>query len=264
VKNVLILGIDSDIGRTLSDHFLKKGYQVLGSTRQSRTLKKNPSGLEEFHLDFESEESVLSGFQFLSNKNCVWEMVIVAIGILEPLGPLSLIPGKTLRKNFQVNLLSPVLIVQELLRNSLVPNGGLVVSFAGSGTNSAPKNYFAYSLSKVALIKAMELFSVEYPECGFISLGTGWIKTKIHSQTLSAGPIMGEAYFETLRRLEEDDFGNLQDLTSFFDWIETAPRDLVTGRNFSLQGDDWAATNFLQKLKSDPNNHKLRRGMIKP
>ena len=69
--------------------------------------------------------------------------------------------------------------------------------FAGGGTNGAVEHYSAYTISKIASIKVCELLAAEYPEHVFFALGPGWVDTKIHEQTLMAGPMAGRNHQKT-------------------------------------------------------------------
>ena len=105
----------------------------------------------------------------------------------------------------------------------------------------------------------MELLASEIPSIKFVSLGTGWMDTPIHTQTLEAGGAAGDAYFDTLKRLEMNNFGKPTDLLNFVDWAISAEKEIVSGRNFSLQGDPWSDQKLSEELKKDTSMFKLRR-----
>jgi NAD(P)-dependent dehydrogenase (short-subunit alcohol dehydrogenase family) len=130
---------------------------------------------------------------------------------------------------------------------------------AGGGINSSPKQYSSYTLSKVSLTKSMELLSSEEPGIKFISLGTGWIDTPIHNQTLNAGASAGSALAETLRRYESKEFVDINKIMEFIKWAESESSDVITGRNFSLQNDNWSSVALREKLLADNDFYKLRR-----
>jgi hypothetical protein len=43
------------------------------------------------------------------------------------------------------------------------------------------------------------------------------------------------------------------------DWVIEAPREIVSGRNFSVVFDAWDDQSLAAILRSDPNMYKLRR-----
>ena len=127
------------------------------------------------------------------------------------------------------------------------------------GINSAPTNYSAYTISKVALTKAVEIFSAENPDIRFVSLGTGWIKSPIHDQTLAAGNASGSTQKELLRRIELNEFQSIESVSEFILWSFHVAGQSVTGRNFSLVHDSWGTTELVSELEKNPDKFKLRR-----
>ena len=88
--------------------------------------------------------------------------------------------------------------------HGLLPNRNLdkasipsVLMFAGPGTNNAPKDYSALTISKIALIKMVELFDAEIIDTSFSILGPGWVKTKFHDSTIQSKDAAGSNYFKT-------------------------------------------------------------------
>ena len=81
-----------------------------------------------------------------------------------------------------------------------------MITFAGGGTNSAPRYNSSYVSSKIALTKSMELLDAEYEDTRFSILGPGWVKTKIHTEMLDASDDMKCEKLETSKRLSENNF----------------------------------------------------------
>jgi NAD(P)-dependent dehydrogenase (short-subunit alcohol dehydrogenase family) len=134
-----------------------------------------------------------------------------------------------------------------------------VIFFAGGGTNSAPINFSAYTLSKIALIKAVELLDAEHQGLCFTIIGPGWVKTKIHSETLRAGKASGQAHKETSRRLELGEFTPMSQVIDCCDWLLNSSKDVIGGRNFSVVHDPWGNDYLNKTLRDNPDMYKLRR-----
>ena len=61
----------------------------------------------------------------------------------------------------------------------------------------------AYTLSKIASIKAVELLDAE-KDTKFTILGPGWVKTKIHKSTIDQPRSSGDNYkkqYKTLKKI---------------------------------------------------------------
>lgn len=252
----LIVGYDSELGKAIGSHLENKGWSVFGTSRRPESVCDSI-----FFLDARDTKSIHSALSvFLANAQD-WDLIVLALGVLNPVGRITDINFEEWSESFDVNFLNQVLIIKTMIEmtSTLPEKNRRILTFAGSGTNSAPKNFSSYVLSKIALIKATELFAAEYPEFTFLSLGTGWMKSPIHQQTLNAGLMAGEAYAETKRRLESGDFGDPLQLTSFIDWYLKCNDPGISGRNVALQGDDWSNGNFLDELTASQDSFKLRR-----
>lgn len=251
-----IVGHDSELGKLIGDHLEDCGWQVFGTTRRPERVSESM-----FFLDALDAESVNSAVENFLEKDHDWDLLVLAIGMLNPVGKITEVDFKIWRESFEVNFISQLFLIKNLIEKStLLPEKSRkILTFAGSGTNSAPKNFSAYTLSKIALTKATELLAAEYPKITFLSLGTGWMKSPIHQQTLNAGSCAADAYGETQRRIEENDFGDPLQLIKFIDWYLESNAPELSGRNIALQGDDWHAPNFIEILTASTDSFKLRR-----
>ena len=260
MNRAVIVGIDSGLGALIADDLQIKGWEVLGTSR--RELLKESSHSKRFKVsfcDFLVNSSIDSCAAEIINENADWQILILAIGILDPIGPFETIDFEKWEDSYRVNFLGQMRFIQQMLKPRSETTNRLVLTFAGGGTNTATLNFSSYTLAKISLIKAMELLAAEIQDTKFVSLGTGWMDTPIHHQTLAAENNAGSAYLDTLERIESGNFGKAADLLDFIDWCWSEDKVLVSGRNFSLQGDPWRESQLNENLKTDINMFKLRR-----
>jgi NAD(P)-dependent dehydrogenase (short-subunit alcohol dehydrogenase family) len=254
MPNVLIAGIDSALGKQIKQSLSSNGWSVWGTTRRRSNVTHN-----NFFCNFESSDSIDKCVNKLSLKIKTLDLLIISIGTLEPIGIFRTIDFDSWEKNFYVNFTGPLRFIRLLIPKMLKVKSPLVITFAGGGINSATTNYSSYTLSKIALTKAMELLATEEPKIRFISLGTGWIDTPIHSQTLKAGMNAGAKLYETIRRYSDNDFNDISEVSKFIAWIYDQNLEAISGRNFSLKFDSWGSENLIEKLLLDKDMFKLRR-----
>ncbi len=129
-------------------------------------------------------------------------------------------------------------------------------------SNHETKAVSAYTMSKIALIKMVELLDAEMPDVRFVSVGPGWVKTKIHEEMIKAGPVGGDGYSATVRKLQDADPNAWTEMTSVVeccDWLIAADRSAIGGRNFSVANDEWRRPTLAVALRQDHNMYKLRR-----
>jgi short-subunit dehydrogenase len=135
-----------------------------------------------------------------------------------------------------------------------------VLFFAGGGTNSATNYYSAYTLSKIALIKACELLDSEINDVKFSVIGPGWVKTKIHQATLECKESWAVQTVEkTARKMLSDDCISMDAVIHSFEWVLEQSKKIVGGRNFSTASDCWGNEQLSKMLESDQSMYKLRR-----
>jgi NAD(P)-dependent dehydrogenase (short-subunit alcohol dehydrogenase family) len=182
-------------------------------------------------------------------------------GTQDPVGAFIECSFDEWEESVRVNFTSQMRIIRELLSSRRVNSalGPCVLLFAGGGTNSAPVNYSAYTVSKIALIKMCELLHAEISDTRFAMVGPGWVKTKIHDSTLKAGVRAGANYQRTIDKLVSNQCTPMDQVLDCCDWLVDASRELVGGRNFSVVFDMWGTEQLAKMLAEDPNMYKLRR-----
>jgi short-subunit dehydrogenase len=259
----IIISISSDIGFYLAKDWLNLGVQVSGTYRtwSNKCDELLKLGAKLIQCDLGDIKSIDDSIREL-NKNNKWDDLIVATGSQEPIGNFSDCNIEVWSNSIDVNFTSQIRFIHGLLPNrnledSCVPS---VLMFAGGGTNSATIDYSAYTISKIASIKMIELLDAEINDTTFSILGPGWVKTKIHDATLQSKEVAGDNYFKTLDMLDKngEKCNPMEDVINCCNWILSSDRELVGGRNFSLVFDPWDSKE-IEKIRDDSNNFKLRR-----
>ena len=182
---------------------------------------------------------------------------VIALGTLEPIGHFHETSWHEWEMSISVNLTAQLHATHTALL--FRKPDALFLFFAGAGTNSATKRMSAYTVSRIALIKMAELLQVEIQNARFCILGPGWVDTKIHQEVLNAGKRSGEHLSVTAARIASQDFVPMENVLDFIDWISTQPAEVIGGRNFSVEYDDWRSEKFAGMLRADNELGRLRR-----
>lgn len=262
--NAVVMSASSDIGSALCERWVRRGWKVFGTYRtNSASIEKLRSmGLGLLSCDLSEPESVRRACTELRGLCPNWRALVICPGSTEPVGPFLDCNFQDWADSIRVNFTAQMQLVHELLntREVSAPRGPSVIFFAGGGTNDAPRNYSAYIISKIALIKMCELLDAEVADTKFSIIGPGWVKTKIHSATLRAGRRAGSNYQKVVDRLKNGEGWTPMDaVLDCCDWIVNQPRQTVSGRNFSVVYDAWKTAELESALAEDPNLYKLRR-----
>jgi NAD(P)-dependent dehydrogenase (short-subunit alcohol dehydrogenase family) len=257
----IVISASSDIGLALALDWLAAGCEVHATYRTPGTAVDElaNAGASVLPCDLADTASICRAGEELRRRAIDWDVLVLAAGTIEPIGPFAECDFEAWSASMQVNFTGPMRVLRELLPARRRGGEPLALFFAGGGTNNATVNYSAYTLAKIALIKAVELLAAEIGDCRFSIVGPGWVNTKIHQATLAAGPRAGEAYRRTREKLATDDWVPMDRVVACCNWLVQAPADVITGRNFSTAGDAWGDGRLDELLRNDPDMYKLRR-----
>jgi len=262
-RSAIIISASSDIGTAMSQRWLARGWNVLGTyqTRSQAVDELEAHGVKVVRCDLSDPQSVRDACSALRALCPAWDVLVMCPGTQNPVGAFVECNFDEWEESVRINFTSQMRIIHELLPSRQV-NSTLepcVLLFAGGGTNNAPVNYSAYTISKIALIKMCELLDAEVLDTRFVIVGPGWVKTKIHESTLKAGARAGTNYQRTIQKLASDECTPMDQVLDCCDWVVDAPRESVSGRNFSVAFDMWGTEELAQRLAEEPNMYKLRR-----
>jgi NAD(P)-dependent dehydrogenase (short-subunit alcohol dehydrogenase family) len=261
--DVVIIGASSDIGSALAERYLRRGDRVWGTFRSetATTERLRAAGATLVAADISAPEAIKEFADRLRVEGIGWHRLISAVGLLAPIGPFFETDFEEWERSVQVNSTAQLRALHALRPLQSKEEPARCILFAGGGTNGPFDSYSAYCLGKLMLIKACELLHSECPDLVISILGTGWVATRIHEQTLSAGAAAGPNLERTKNFLADAGaMGTpIETVADCIDWCFAAPRAAVGGRNFSIVHDGWREEGFIEALMAYPDDGKLRR-----
>lgn len=263
METVFILSLSSDIGAYLAAHYAERGFSVAGAHRGELPagLRGNPA-VNALRCDLEDPASGAQLADFCRKQGLAWTRFVSCVGRLSPVGRFFDTAFDDWSASVQVNSLAQLRALHALYPHRRMGKTNSVVFFAGGGTNGPFPNYSAYCVGKLALIKMCELLDDEAPDLNTFIVGTGWVRTKIHAQTLEAGSAAGKNFETTRAFLADAQKGtSMAEIAAMIEWGVERGRDVAGGRNFSVVHDGWREGGELlaQALRADPHKFKLRR-----
>lgn len=259
---VVIIGISSDIGHELAVRYAAQNWTVWGTHRTQTGLSDLPRDIGLIPCDLTSRDSMADAVEKFRGAGLMWDVLVVAAGTEEPIGPFWECDDDAWEQGIQINSLSPLRLVRNLypLRNK--SGAASVAFFSGSGTNNPAPAYSSYCASKIMLIKMCELLDAESSDTSFFIIGPGIVRTRIHEQTLRASTQSGSNYQRVVEFLRSPDPGTSHDdIFSCLQWCVNAGKAVIGGRNISLVYDSWrdGGSALARLLAADVNLYKLRR-----
>lgn len=263
-KNVFILGVGSDIGVQLADRYLKQGYTVMGTYRHKDSVKSLWAKRDILLLkcDIGRKFSVNECTGKYKKLSKPWDIFISCVGSMEPIGKFFECDFNRWEQSVIVNSTAQLRFLHEIFPLRRKGKSCHVAFFAGGGTNSPFTNYSAYCSSKIMLIKMCELLDDENSDLNVFIVGPGWVRTKIHGQTLNSRSNSGDNYERTKEFLKSNNPGtDYQNIYDCINWCISKGNSVAGGRNFSIVHDPWRdkESSLVRQLRNNPDKFKLRR-----
>lgn len=182
-----------------------------------------------------------------------WDLVIVAIGKVAPVGLWHEQGHERWDETIRSNLLLPAKLLRRLwgMRNPQAK----VCWLAGSNPNTIMDGYSAYNVGKMAVLKLIEQLDHEYPDVTLFALGPGVCSTKIHSATI----LQNWPNPRLTRALKDGSFTKMEDVYKALKWCIAQEKAVVGGRNICVSDMDYRHGNLVVNLTNDESMFKLRR-----
>lgn len=260
---VFLSSITSDIGIALAHRYSKAGFRVAGTYRSTTLLPqlKSIPGVELFHCDLKSRESIDTSSQKFAHRGLRWNTFIALGAQPQPLTAFFKATFDDWEQAVHVNAVGQMRQLHRMHAARAEGNNSVVL-FAGPGTNNAPADFSAAVVSKVFLIKMCELLDAENPDLNVFIVGPGWTKTKTHYEYLADPNVSKQKYEEVKAFIESNDGTPMDDIFRCIRWLEAQGRTVAGGRNFSVVHDQWRgepSVALVAELTRDRDMYKLRR-----
>jgi NAD(P)-dependent dehydrogenase (short-subunit alcohol dehydrogenase family) len=258
---VFLSSITSDIGIALARHYVADGWIVAGTYRSTGLLAQvRELGVEHLYFcDLADPATIAQSTAEFAKSGLQWT-TFISLASLPP--PLCSFFGGSFDEwshSVHVNAIEQLRQLHSLYPFRHANATADVVFFAGPGTNGAPKDFSALTVSKIMLIKMCELLHAEAPDLNPFIVGPGWTRTKTHDLILSDPNVSPEKKAETEAFLARGGGTPMSDIYQSIRWLATQGRDVAGGRNFSVVHDIWGSSELATALRSDPGMYKLRR-----
>jgi NAD(P)-dependent dehydrogenase (short-subunit alcohol dehydrogenase family) len=184
-KTVLLIGASRGLGFAMVEEYLKRGWRVIATGRESSTEKlRQLSASAEGALEVEAVDITLAGqvAALLSRlKDRQLDVLFVNAGVKNDDGEtIADASTEEFVRVMVTNALSPMRIV-EAFQHLVRPTGtiGVMSSGQGSLTNNTNGNYEVYRASKAALNMLMRSFAARHQDDPktLLLMAPGWVRT---------------------------------------------------------------------------------------
>lgn len=226
----LITGTRKGIGRFLVDHFVQRGYAVVGCSRDEFEGPL-PEGYRHYRADVTDEGAVVDMVRDVVNRYGMLSVLVNNAGIAS-MNHLLLTPVTTMQRIFATNVLGTFLVMREAAKVMAAAGYGRIVNFATVATPLNLEGESAYASSKAAVesltrVAARELaaFGITVNAVGPTPVMTDLVRS-VPRQKMDA--LIGR---QAIRRM-----GEYRDVTHVIDFLASRDSDFITGQTIYLGG----------------------------
>ncbi len=184
-KQLLLIGASRGLGFALAEEYLKRGWHVVATERDSATsklhdlLRAAQGRLEIETVDITHPDQVAALRVRLASRQFDMLFVNAGIGTRDMVADIS---TDEFIRMMVTNALSPMRVVENL-QELVLPTGtiGIMSSGQGSITNNENGHYEIYRASKTALNMFMRSFAARHADDPrtLLLMAPGWVRTEL-------------------------------------------------------------------------------------
>ena len=271
--NALITGGSQGLGKTIAEHFLREGANVvlcarsekdLSATRNELARKFPAQKVSAKTCDVSNEAQVNELVSFALRELGSLDALVLNAGIYGPMGATESVDLAEWKRAIDINLFGVLLPCRAVIPHfktsfsrrrgdeSQIKNQSetphvvaykkIIVLSGGGATNPLP-NISAYAASKAAVVRLMETLAEELKSfhVDVNAIAPGALATRLVDEVLAAGAEkVGAAFFEKNKMWKDKGATPLELGANLAVYLASAESDGITGKLISAQWDDWA------------------------
>jgi NAD(P)-dependent dehydrogenase (short-subunit alcohol dehydrogenase family) len=258
--NALVTGGSQGLGKTIAEHFLREGANVvlcarsekdLTSARDALAAKFPARKISARICDVSNESQVSELIAFALRELGSLEALVLNAGVYGPMGPTESVSLDDWRRALDINLFGVLLPCRAVIPHFKKAGRGKIIVLSGGGATNPLPNISAYAASKAAVVRLMETLAEELREfhVDVNAIAPGALATRLVDEVLLAGPEkVGAAFFEKNKGWKEKGAVPLELGADLAVCLASAESDGITGKLISAQWDPW---NDLQKHRDE-------------
>ena len=269
--NALITGGSQGLGKTIAEHFLREGANVVLCARSEKELSATGAELARKFpaqkvfakiCDVANESQVNELVAFALRELGALDALVLNAGIYGPMGPTESVPLDEWRRAMDINLFGVLLPSRAVIPHFKKAGHGKIIVLSGGGATNPLPNISAYAASKAAVVRLGETLAEELRpfQVDVNMIAPGALATRLVDEVLAAGPEkVGAAFFEKNKGWKEKGAVPLKLGASLAVYLASAESNGITGKLISAQWDNWAKLHEHQDELAKSDIYCLRR-----
>jgi 3-oxoacyl-[acyl-carrier protein] reductase len=225
----LVTGSRKGIGRSLAEHLLRGGYQVVGCSRQPAEWEA--PGYTHMQADVSEEEQVGKLFRFLRQQHAGLDVAINNAAVAS-MNHALLTPASSIEKMLRVNVMGTFLVCREAAKLMKPRGSGRIVNVSSLAVPMRLAGQAAYVASKAGVEAMSQVLARELADFGITVNVIG--PTPIDTDMIRGVP--DEKMERLVSRLAIKRLGTMEDVLNVVDFFLQPGSAAVTGQIVYLGG----------------------------
>jgi 3-oxoacyl-[acyl-carrier protein] reductase len=163
-KFILITGCNKGIGRSTLEKFYALNANCIACVRKKNkefnNYIKNKKRIAAYYFDLENEEEIKNNLNLITKTYKKIDILINNAAQLENSFFLAT-PINNIKKNFQINFFSQLLIIQIIAKKMMIQKKGNIINIGSTSGINGNYGRLAYSASKSALMNSTQVLAEE-------------------------------------------------------------------------------------------------------
>jgi len=161
-RRIVVLGGTGSLGHAVTARFTGDGASVLAADARPPREEQRQQGVDYATVDALDEDSVAAAFAATPPPHAVVNL----IGGYTPPQPLSGLDVTVLRQQLELNLVTAAIVTKHAMPTLAARDGGALVHVSSRVAVQSGENGFAYSVSKLGVVRLVEAAAAEGREQG--------------------------------------------------------------------------------------------------
>ncbi|MCJ7626572.1 MAG: SDR family oxidoreductase [Anaerolineaceae bacterium] len=226
---MLITGTRKGIGQNLAQIYSKRGFLVVGCSRQEADWEGE--GYEHLLVDVGVEKQVLKLFRHIRKQYKRLDITLNNAGIAN-MNHILLTPGSTAERIMNTNFLGTFIVSRESAKLMMKNKWGRIINFSSVAVPMDLEGDAVYAASKSAVEKFTRILAHEVGPLGITANAIG--PTPIETDLI--GSVPKEKIDRLVDNLAIKRLGTFSDVVNVIDFLIRPESDYITGQTIYLGG----------------------------
>jgi NAD(P)-dependent dehydrogenase (short-subunit alcohol dehydrogenase family) len=204
-KRVVVTGGGSGIGRAIAALLAQNGARVAVLGRQRQQLETAVGAIKAeggqariMQADLSDPGQVEAAFATVLEEWDGIDILVNNAGVQGPIGLTHQTDAADWARTVQINLVGPLLCIQQVLPGMIERGGGKIINLSGGGAVGPRPHFSAYGASKAGLVRLTETLAAEMApwHIEVNAIAPGAVATRMQEEILAAGAAAGQAALE--------------------------------------------------------------------